>query len=98
MTLEDRIAKLEAKLMPTQQEPLFILRVFVTPGQVEATPEAEFRHLRRGGQSWTRREDESENAFKERAILESIHSHGPQVFVVNPISTAQFGKVSTSAQ
>lgn len=83
MTLEDRIAKLEAKLVPQEQEPLYLVRVIVKVGQTGPTPVPEFRHLQRGGQNWTRLEDESEDAFKERAMREVVRTKGPLVFAVN---------------
>jgi len=83
MTLEDRIAKLEAKLTVQEKEPLYLVRVIVRVGQTEPTPEPEFKHLQCGGQSWTRREDESEDAFKERAMRDVVRSKAPLVFAVN---------------
>lgn len=83
MTLEDRIAKLEAKLIPQEQEPLYVVRVIVKVGQTEPTPVPEFRHLQSGGQNWTRLEGESEDAFKERAMREVVRTKGPLVFAVN---------------
>lgn len=83
MTLEDRIAKLEAKLVPQQQEPLYLVRVIVSVGQTEPTPEPEFKHLQCGGQTWTRLEGESEDDFKARAMREVARSKGPLVFTAN---------------
>lgn len=83
MTLEDRIAKLEAKLVPQEQEPLYLVRVIVKVGQTGPTPAPEYRHLQSGGQFWTRLEDESEDAFKERAMREVCRSQAPLVFTVN---------------
>ncbi|MBK9575062.1 MAG: hypothetical protein IPO43_21415 [Rhodoferax sp.] len=83
MTLEDRIAKLEAKLVPQEQEPLYLLRVFVAPGQKLPLPDPEYQHLQCGGQTWARLDDESEDAFKARAMREVARSKGPLVFAVN---------------
>ena len=83
MTLEDRIAKLEAKLTPKNIDPLYVVRVIVEVGQLEPKPEPEYQHLQSGGQSWARREDESEDDFKDRAMRETVRSTGPLVFTVN---------------
>lgn len=83
MTLEDRIAKLEAKLTAQEKEPIYLVRVIVKVGQTEPTPEPEFKHLQCGGQTWTRLEGESEDAFKERAMREVTRSKGPIVFTAN---------------
>lgn len=83
MTLEDRVTKLETKLTPRNIDPLYILHVIVEVGQHEPGPEPEYQHLQSGGQCWTRREDETEDVFKDRAMREVVRSNGPIVFTVN---------------
>ena len=85
MTLEDRIVRLEAKLKPLDREPLFFTRVIVQPGPNGPVPESEkeYQHLQCGGQCWARREDESEDDFKDRAMREAVRSTRPIVFTVN---------------
>lgn len=83
MTLEDRVTKLEARLTPKNIDPLYILRVIVEVGQHEPGPAPDYQHLQSGGQCWTRREDETEDDFKDRAMREAVRSTGPIVFTVN---------------
>jgi hypothetical protein len=64
--LEKRIAALE-KAMPTT-EGLTIVRTIVSPGHLDA----EIDHIRDDyGNEWTRRPEETEDAFTERATAET---------------------------
>lgn len=83
MTLEDRVAKLEAKLLQAETEPLYIVRVFVEPGEAVPAKAPEFVRLDCNGQSWSRLDGESEDEFKARAIREVERPKGPLVFAVN---------------
>ena len=60
MTLENRVAKLEAKLTPAIPARTVVFLSWATPN--------EFRHLQYGDRRWDRLDGESEGDFKARAI------------------------------
>lgn len=64
MTLEDRVAKLEAKLNPPTSERMNIFVSGFAPNEADQ----EFRRLKHGERFWDRQDGESEDDFKARAI------------------------------
>lgn len=60
MTLENRVAKLEAKLTPAIPARTVVFLSWATPN--------EYRRLQHGERFWDRQDGESEDDFKARAI------------------------------
>lgn len=67
MNLDDRLKRLEAKVLPTDEPPM-ILRVVFGSGS--------HHRIRCGSQEWTRREVESTEAFWHRAESEVVPEPG----------------------
>jgi len=79
MTLENRVSKLEARLIPVtpDKKTIYVSWVASTDGNNEC------RRLQHGDQIWQRQDNESEDAFKARAIRDTDMNRPVTLFFVN---------------
>ena len=75
MTLETRVARLEAKIKNTDEQ--HVIWVVFDHGSARAT-----RTLRCGDQDWTRAEGEDESTFKSRALAAANSAGSGSSYVV----------------